>query len=164
MNRNAGEDCEVFGLLVGKGGAGGAVAAQQDGRALTEIVARGLEECLTEAFGIATDDCDGVFLSVDIDVCDPGHAPGTGTPEPGGLTARELLDSVRRIAYELPVVGVDLVEVSPPYDHAELTSFLANRVVLEVLSGIARRRRDAADGTTWDPTQPLLADRPDRRG
>ena len=55
---------------------------------MSEIVARGLDECLTEAFGIAMDECDGVFLSVDIDVCDPGHAPGTGTPEPGGLTAR----------------------------------------------------------------------------
>jgi agmatinase len=123
---------------------------------MTEIGARGLTECLTESFGIALDDCDGVFLSVDIDVCDPGHAPGTGTPEPGGLTARELLDSVRRIAYELPVVGMDVVEVSPPYDHAEVTSFLANRVVLEALSGIARRRRDAADGTSWDPRHPLL--------
>ena len=126
---------------------------------LTEIGARGLTECLSEAFGIAMDDCDGVFLSVDIDVCDPGHAPGTGTPEPGGLTARQLLDSVRRIAYELPVVGIDVVEVSPPYDHAEITSFLANRVVLEALSGMARRRRDAADGTTWDPRQPLLDNR-----
>lgn len=123
---------------------------------MTEIVARGLTECLGEAFTIAVDDCDGVFLSVDIDVCDPGHAPGTGTPEPGGLTARQLLDAVRRIAYELPLVGVDVVEVSPPYDHAEITSFLANRVVLEVLSGIARRRRDARDGTTWDPSRPLL--------
>ncbi|HEY3606551.1 MAG TPA: arginase family protein, partial [Pseudonocardiaceae bacterium] len=89
--------------------------------------------------------------------------PGTGTPEPGGLTARQLLDSVRRIAYELPVVGVDLVEVSPPYDHADITSFLANRVVLEALSGMARRRRDQTDGTAWDRTQPLLADRPDHR-
>jgi agmatinase len=102
------------------------------------------------------DDCDGVFLSVDIDVCDPGHAPGTGTPEPGGLTARQLLDSVRRVAYELPVVGMDVVEVSPPYDHADITSFLANRVVLEALTGVARRRRDNADGTTWDPRRPLL--------
>ena len=127
---------------------------------MTEIVARGLSECLGEAALLAMDDCDGVFLSVDIDVCDPGHAPGTGTPEPGGLTARELLDSVRRIAYELPVVGMDLVEVSPPYDHAEVTSSLANRVVLEALSGIARRRKDAAAGTGWDPRQPLLEDRP----
>lgn len=123
---------------------------------MTEIGVRGLEECLTEAFTIATDDCDGVFLSVDIDVCDPSHAPGTGTPEPGGLSARQLLDSVRRIAYELPVVGVDVVEVSPPYDHADITSYLGNRVVLEALTGIARRRKDAAEGTTWDPRQPLL--------
>jgi agmatinase len=126
---------------------------------MSEIGVRGLTECLTEAFQIAIDDCDGVFLSVDIDVCDPGHAPGTGTPEPGGLTARQLLDSVRRICYELPVVGIDVVEVSPPYDHADITSFLANRVVLEALSGIARRRKDAAEGTTWDPSRPLLEGR-----
>src|SRR6476660_3185767 len=126
---------------------------------MTEIVHRGLDACLTEAFTIATDECDGVFLSVDIDVCDPGHAPGTGTPEPGGLSARELLDSVRRICLELPVVGVDVVEVSPPYDHADITAALANRVVLEALSAIARRRRDARDGTTWDPTRPLLEGR-----
>lgn len=123
---------------------------------MTEIVHRGLEDCLTEAFTIATDECDGVFLSVDIDVCDPGHAPGTGTPEPGGLTARELLDSVRRICLELPVVGIDIVEVSPPYDHADITAALANRVALEALSAIARRRKDERDGTTWDPAQPLL--------
>ena len=123
---------------------------------MTEIVHRGLAECLTEAFGIATDECEGVFLSVDIDVCDPGHAPGTGTPEPGGLSARELLDAVRRICLELPVVGVDVVEVSPPYDHADITAALANRVVLEALSAIARRRQDERDGTTWDPSRPLL--------
>ena len=51
---------------------------------------------------------------------------------------------------------MDVVEVSPPYDQAEVTSFLANRVVLEALSGIARRRRDAREGTSWDPRQPLL--------
>ena len=109
---------------------------------MTEVVARGLDACLDEAFGIATDDCDGVFLSVDIDVVDPGMAPGTGTPEPGGLTSRALLDAVRRCGLELPVVGVDVVEVAPAYDCAEVTAFLANRVVLEVLSGVARRRRD----------------------
>jgi len=123
---------------------------------MTEIGRRGLQDCLTEAFVIAMDECDGVFLSVDIDVCDPGHAPGTGTPEPGGLTARELLDSVRRICLELPVVGVDIVEVSPPFDHADITAALANRVVLEALSAIARRRQDARDGTAWDPARPLL--------
>lgn len=123
---------------------------------MTEIVGRGLDECLTEAFGIATDECEGVFLSVDIDVCDPGHAPGTGTPEPGGLSARELLDAVRRVCLQLPVCGIDVVEVSPPYDHADITAALANRVVLEALSAIARRRRGERDGTTWDPGRPLL--------
>src|SRR3954468_3154130 len=127
---------------------------------MTEIGKRGLEECLDEAFGIALDECEAVFLSVDIDVCDPGHAPGTGTPEPGGLSSRQLLDAVRRICLELPVVGMDVVEVSPPYDHADITAALANRVVLEALSAIARRRHDAATGQRWDPAQPLLADRP----
>lgn len=126
---------------------------------MTEIGHRGLAECLTEAFAIATDECAGVFLSVDIDVCDPGHAPGTGTPEPGGLTARQLLDAVRRICLELPVVGLDVVEVSPPYDHADITAALANRVVLEALSAIARKRRDERDGTRWDPALPLLSER-----
>jgi len=123
---------------------------------MTEVVARGLDECLTEAFAIAVDDCDGVFLSVDVDVVDPGMAPGTGTPEAGGLTARQLLDAVRRCGYELPIVGVDIVEVSPPYDHADITAMLGNRVVLEVLSAIARRRRDDAEGRRWDPRLPLL--------
>jgi agmatinase len=119
-----------------------------------EIVRRGLTACLEEAFAIATDDCDGVFVSVDIDVTDPGSAPGTGTPEPGGFTPRELLDTVRRIAIELPVVGMDVVEVSPPYDSAEVTAFLANRVVLELLSGIAYRRR----GGRWDDIPSNLLD------
>lgn len=123
---------------------------------MTEIVARGLDECLTEAFMIAVDECDGVFLSVDVDVVDPGMAPGTGTPEPGGLTTRQLLDAVRRCCYELPVVGVDVVEVAPPYDSADVTAYLGNRVVLEALSAIARRRRDHTSGSSWDPRQPLL--------
>jgi agmatinase len=111
---------------------------------MSEIVRRGLDECLDEAFAIAVDECDGVFLSVDVDVVDPGMAPGTGTPEPGGLTSRQLLDAVRRCAIELPVVGMDVVELSPPYDGpGEVTAFLANRVVLECLSGIAKRRAAA---------------------
>jgi agmatinase len=126
---------------------------------MTEVVARGLDECLTEAFAIATTDCTGVFLSVDVDVVDPGLAPGTGTPEPGGLSSRQLLDAVRRAAMELPLVGLDLVEVSPPYDHAEVTAFLGGRVVLEALSGMAWRRRDPA--TVRRPEEPLLRGRPE---
>ena len=126
---------------------------------MSEIVSRGLDECLTEAFGIATDECDGVFLSVDVDVVDPGMAPGTGTPEPGGLTGRQLLDAVRRIAMSLPLAGIDVVEVSPPYDHAEVTAFLGNRVVLEALSGMAWRLRKAQGLPARQPDSPLLEGR-----
>ena len=56
---------------------------------MTEVVTRGLDAVLTEAFAIALDDCDSAFLSVDVDVVEPGMATGTGTPEPGGLTGRQ---------------------------------------------------------------------------
>jgi agmatinase len=118
---------------------------------MTEVVQRGLDICLTDAFDIAMADCDAVFLSVDVDVVDPGMAPGTGTPEPGGLSSRQLLDAVRRIAMELPLAGVDVVEVSPPYDHAEVTAFLGNRVVLEALSGMAWRRKRLSGEVIREP-------------
>ena len=107
---------------------------------MAEIGLRGLDACLDEAFALLQNDVDGVYLSVDIDSVDPSMAPGTGTPEPGGLTSRQVLDAVRRCAVELPLVGVEVVEVAPAYDHAEITALLANRIVLEALSGIARRR------------------------
>jgi agmatinase len=123
---------------------------------MTELVRRGLDACLTEAFAIATDQCDAVFLSVDVDVVDPGSAPATGTPEPGGLAPRQLLDAVRRITMELPVAGVDIVELSPPFDHAEVTAYLGNRIALEALSGIAWRRARAAGRAVRHPADPLL--------
>ena len=122
---------------------------------MTEIHHRGLTTVMDEAFGILTDECEGVFLSVDIDVVDPGMAPGTGTPEPGGLTSRELLEAVRRICLELPIVGIDVVEVCPAYDSSEITAFLANRVVLEALSAIAKRR----SGTPYSAGKNLLEGR-----
>ena len=119
---------------------------------MTEIHHRGLNKVLDESFVTLTNECDGVFLSVDIDVVDPGMAPGTGTPEPGGMTSRELLEAVRRICLELPIVGIDIVEVAPAFDTADITAILANRVVLEALSAIAKRR----SGTPYNPTQNLL--------
>ena len=119
---------------------------------MTEIHHRGLNKVLDESFATLTNECDGVFLSVDIDVVDPGMAPGTGTPEPGGMTSRELLEAVRRICLELPIVGIDIVEVAPAFDTADITAILANRVVLEALSAIAKRR----SGTSYNPTQNLL--------
>ncbi|HZU11981.1 MAG TPA: agmatinase [Chloroflexota bacterium] len=80
------------------------------------------------------------YLTVDIDVLDPAFAPGTGTPEPGGLSTRELLRAVRRIGAALDLCAMDVVEVSPPYDPSRITALAAHRVVLEALSAIALRR------------------------
>ncbi len=74
-----------------------------------------------------------IYVSVDIDVLDPAHAPGTGTPEAGGLTSRELLVMLRALA-DLHVVSADIVEVAPAYDHAELTGVAASHVAYELLS------------------------------
>ncbi len=126
---------------------------------MSEVSDRGLPAVLDEAMAIALDACDAVFLSVDVDVVDPGMAPGTGTPEPGGLTGRELLDAVRHIAMHVPLAGMDVVEVSPPYDQSEVTAYLANRVVLEALSGVAWRNRRAGSGPLRHPTDPLLEGR-----
>ncbi len=124
---------------------------------MSEIAAKGLGDVLDEAMELALRDCDAVFLSVDVDVVDPGAAPGTGTPEPGGLSSRELLDAVRRIAMGVPLGGMDVVEIAPPYDHAEITAYLGNRVVLEALGGLAWRRRGGSDEARRRPSDPLLS-------
>jgi agmatinase len=67
-------------------------------------------------------------------------APGTGTPEPGGMLARELLRAVRQIVSQVDLVGMDVVEVSPPYDDAEITALLAHRVVMEAITTLAAKR------------------------
>ena len=74
-----------------------------------------------------------LYISIDIDVLDPAHAPGTGTPEAGGLTSRELLGILRGLA-GAPLVGADVVEVSPAYDHAEVTAVAAAHVSFELLA------------------------------
>ena len=78
-----------------------------------------------------------LYVSVDIDVLDPAHAPGTGTPEPGGLTTRELQELLRGLD-GLVIVGADVVEVAPAYDHAELTTLAAAQVAYELLALLAR--------------------------
>jgi len=77
-----------------------------------------------------------VYVSVDIDVLDPAHAPGTGTPEAGGLTSRELLALVRGLR-SASVVGGDVVEVSPAYDHAEITAIAAAHVLYDLVTIMA---------------------------
>lgn len=79
-----------------------------------------------------------LYISIDIDVLDPAHAPGTGTPEAGGLTSRELLRMLRALS-DLRIVGADVVEVAPAYDHAQVTAVAASHVVYELLSAMAPR-------------------------
>ncbi|MCI2266000.1 agmatinase [Sediminivirga luteola] len=79
-----------------------------------------------------------VYISIDIDVLDPAHAPGTGTPEAGGLTSRELLRIIRGLS-DLNLVGADVVEVAPAYDHAQLTAVAASHVVYELVSAMGRK-------------------------
>ncbi|MEU5926504.1 agmatinase [Streptomyces antimycoticus] len=79
-----------------------------------------------------------LYISVDIDVLDPAHAPGTGTPEAGGLTSRELLEIVRGLS-DCHLVSADLVEVAPAYDHAEITSVAASHTAYELISVMSRQ-------------------------
>ena len=107
---------------------------------MDEIDDRGLPAVLDDAIAHARSQAPRTYLTVDIDVLDPAFAPGTGTPEPGGLMTRELLRAVRRVTAELDVCAFDIVEVAPPYDPSGVTAWAGHRVVLEGLSGLALRR------------------------
>jgi agmatinase len=107
---------------------------------MVEIEDRGAEAVVADAIAEALDGPDRIYLSVDIDVVDPGMAPGTGTPESGGLLARELLRAVRHIVGAVELAGMDVVEVSPPYDTSEITAILAHRVVMEAIAALAAKR------------------------
>ncbi len=80
-----------------------------------------------------------IYLSIDIDVLDPAHAPGTGTPEAGGMTSRELLAMIRALRGS-NLIGADIVEVSPAYDHAQLTAIAASHVAYEIISAMTPDR------------------------
>lgn len=88
-----------------------------------------------------------LYISIDIDVLDPAHAPGTGTPEAGGLTSRELLEILRGLAGS-NLIGADVVEVSPAYDHAQLTGIAASHVAYELLSMFALREQNGTQTST----------------
>ena len=109
---------------------------------MREIEERGAEPVIADAIAQALDGPDSIYLSIDIDVIDPGMAPGTGTPEPGGMLTREVLRAIRQIVGAVELAGMDIVEVSPPYDQAETTAMAANRCALEAISALAVRRRD----------------------
>ena len=102
---------------------------------MNDIEELGPEKAAERALELAWDGCKAVYLSFDIDSFDPGFAPGTGSPEPGGLLPREGFELVRRIAQE-GLCGMEVVEVSPPYDVNDNTAQLAARVILDALAAM----------------------------
>jgi agmatinase len=112
---------------------------------MTEIEARGSEAVVADAIAEALDGPEVIYLSVDIDVLDPGMAPGTGTPEPGGMLTRELLRAIRQVVGAVELVGMDVVEVAPAYDVSDITTSAAHRCVMEAISALAARRRARGD-------------------
>jgi len=111
---------------------------------MQEIWERGIHPVIEDAVAEALDGAEHLYVSVDIDVLDPGFAPGTGTPEPGGMVPADLLRTVRRLAMDANLVALDVVEVSPPYDVSDTTVNNAHRVVLEALAGMAWRKQQQA--------------------
>jgi agmatinase len=100
---------------------------------------RGIRTVVEEGVGVVGPG--PVILTVDVDVLDPAFAPGTGTPEPGGMTSVDLLWAVRTVAAELELVGMDVVEVIPTgVGSGDVTALIAERIVRETLTGIAARR------------------------
>ena len=113
------------------------------------VVERGIDAVIDAVLSEIAE-ADHLFLSVDIDVLDPAYAPGTGTPEPGGVTTRELLRAIRRLILAKGLAGMDLVEISPPYDHAQVTALAGHSLVMEALSALAVHRR-GGDPRPEDP-------------
>jgi agmatinase len=101
-----------------------------------DVATKGVEDAVARICERVADR--SVYVSIDIDVLDPSHAPATGTPEPGGLTTREL-QLILRGLQALDLVGADVVEVAPAYDHAELTALAAAQIVYELLGIFAKR-------------------------
>ncbi len=101
---------------------------------VTDICDMGLEAAATFAIERATDGTDCVYISFDIDCIDAGFVPGTGWPEPGGLLPREALKLLELIVRNVPVCGLEVVEVSPPYDVSDMTSLMATRVICDTMA------------------------------
>ena len=101
---------------------------------VTDITEMGLEAAAQFAIERATDGTDCVYISFDIDCIDAGFVPGTGWPEPGGLLPREALKLLELIVRNVPVCGLEIVEVSPPYDISDMTSLMATRVICDTMA------------------------------
>jgi len=107
---------------------------------MAEVERDGFHKVMERAIAEALDGPEYLFISYDIDSLDPAYAPGTGTPEPGGFTTREIFPMVRRLCAETPVVGMELVEVAPGWDPGYTTALNGLRIIQEAITGMAMRR------------------------
>ena len=109
---------------------------------MAEIEKKGFDSVLEMAISEALDGPDKLYISVDVDVMDPAFAPGTGTPEPGGISSLELLRAIREIVLSKGMVAMDVVEVAPVYDQpGDITAQAAHRCIYEAISALAKRNR-----------------------
>ena len=108
---------------------------------MAEIEKKGFDSVLEMAISEALDGPDKLYISVDVDVMDPAFAPGTGTPEPGGISSLELLRAIREIVLSKGMVAMDVVEVAPVYDQpGDITAQAAHRCIYEAISSLAKKR------------------------
>jgi agmatinase len=108
---------------------------------MADIEKRGFPVVMNEVIKEANDGPEYIFVSFDIDTLDPAFAPGTGTPEPGGLTPREAFPILRRLCAETNVIGFELVELSPIIDPTYVSALVANRLIKECMTGMAMRKK-----------------------
>lgn len=118
---------------------------------MAEIEKDGWDAVMSRVLEEANDGPEYLYVSFDIDVLDPAFASGTGTPEPGGLTTREVFPLVRALCTENNLVGFDLVELNPLADPGYTTILNADRIIQECLTGIAMRKKGITDGEYLNP-------------
>ena len=107
---------------------------------MAEVERDGFQKVMERAIAEALNGPEYIFISYDIDSLDPAYAPGTGTPEPGGFTTREIFPMIRRLCAETPVVGMELVEVAPGWDPGYTTALNGLRIIQEAITGMAMRK------------------------
>ncbi|NNJ95871.1 MAG: agmatinase family protein [Gammaproteobacteria bacterium] len=117
---------------------------------IAEFEKKGWEKVMKKALAEALDGPEFIFVTVDTDVLDPAWAPGMGTPEPGGMSIRELFPMLRALGVQNKIVGIDLVELNPLTDHTYRSKQVAVRILRELLTGIAMRKAGITDPFYYD--------------
>lgn len=107
---------------------------------MRDIYTKGIESVVEKAIKIASEGTDGVYISIDMDSLEASQTPGTCAPTPGGISTREMIMAIDKLG-KLNVVGFDVVEIAPPYDHSDITAITAARFVVDMLGSIGRYKK-----------------------